>query len=126
MGDSISITPDLMVKRAWNVAATAAATNSITTATKAAAAASAFVMTGLQAGYSGASSATPNAITVKVNGTAVRYYVLPAGSALNLQWDEDDWVVGGLNQSVSAELAASAVSASVGYISICGFHVGAR
>lgn len=126
MGDSISITPDLKVKRAWNVAATAAATNSATTATKSAAAASAFVMTGLQAGYGGVSSATPNLVTVKTGTTAVRYYVIPAGTALNVQWDEDDWVVGGLNGAVSAVLDASAVSASVGYVSIQGFHIGAR
>lgn len=123
---SVSITPDLKVKRAWNVSATAAATNSATTATKSAAVGSAFIMTGIQAGFMGTSTATALGVNVKVNGTNVRWYAVPIAGTLNVQLTEDTYVVGGENQAVAVVLDATATSASTGFVSIEGFHVGKR
>lgn len=123
---SIAITPDLIAKRAWNVAATAAATDSATTATKSAAAGKQWVVTGITAFFA-ASAAAEKVVTVKKGTDAVRYLKVPISGQLDITWDDPaEWLVGDENEAVSAELAAGATSGATGYVSMSGFHIGAR
>lgn len=119
---------NLMARRAWNVATTAAATNSATTATKSAAAGKQWVVTGFSALYDASNKV--GLVTVKKGTDSVRYFWVDttagARAPLHIQFAEDDWLIGDENEAVSIELAASLASGVTGYISMNGFHIGVR
>lgn len=124
----IYVNSDLMAKRAWDVSATAAATNSATVASKAAAAGKQWVMTGFAAFYD-ASNKT-GLVTVKKGTDEVRHYWCDttAGGVggVVVEWEEGNWLVGDENELVSVTLAASATSAVTGYVNMHGFHIGVK
>lgn len=120
------LSPELKKSRAWNVTASAAATNSAATATKSAVAGKQFVITGISAGFTTSPAAAPVLVTINSGTTAIQRFSVPATGSLVVNLEDGQEIVANDGELVEAVLTAGNTTAAVGSVSIRGYHIGAR
>lgn len=120
------LSPELKKARAFNVTAAAAATNSVATATKAAAAGKQYVVTGISACFTTSPAAAPVLVTINSGTTAIQKFSVPAAGSLDINFNDNNEIVANDGELVEAVLSAGVTAAAVGNVSIRGYWIGVR
>lgn len=120
-------TDDMILKRAWTTAGSAAATDSATTLVKSAiGSGTQLVITGYAFGYIGNSASIAKLVTFQSGSTVKKYVVVGVGKELDVQLPMEDWIILADNANATVTLAAGATAAATGVGSIQGFYIGKR